>query len=185
MLYLASKSPRRRELLEQLGIQFDVLEIDIDETWNGSSNIRDFIVTLALDKARAGKRLVRPGDQVLAADTEVILDHQILGKPRDAAHAIDMLQRLSGRTHQVLSAVSLIGTEEHNCLNISSVSFKVLTHDECRHYCGTSEPLDKAGAYAIQGMAAAFITRLEGSYSGVMGLPLSETRELLKIAGLI
>ena len=184
MLFLASKSPRRRGLLGQLGIPFEALDIDIDETWNGSAGIRDFIVGLALAKARAGKRLVMPGDIVIAADTEVILDSEILGKPRDEAHAVHMLQRLSGRSHQVLSAVAVIGTTEHTSLNTSRVGFKVLTDDECQRYCATGDPLDKSGAYAIQGLAAAFITRLEGSYSGVMGLPLAETRDLLERAGI-
>lgn len=183
MLYLASKSPRRRELLRQLGVTFEVLETDVDETWDGNSDISDFIITLALDKARAGKCHVPPEDIVLAADTEVVIGDQLLGKPRDATHAVDMLQNLSGRTHQVLSAVALIDMEEHSCLNISRVSFRKLTQEECRNYCDSGEPLDKAGAYAIQGRAAAFITRLEGSFSGVMGLPLSETRELLRNAG--
>lgn len=185
MLFLASKSPRRRELLVQLGVRFEVLEIEIDESWDGSGEAQDFIIALALNKARAGKRHVTPSDTVLAADTEVILDGEILGKPRDEVHAIHMLQRLSGRTHQVLSAIAVIGTDEHTSLNISRVGFKSLTLEECRDYCNTGEPLDKAGAYGIQGRAAAFITRLEGSYSGVMGLPLSETRELLKHAGIL
>lgn len=184
MLFLASKSPRRRELLGQIGIPFQVLETDIDETWDGTGNINNFIVRLALDKARAGKRHTQPGDPVLAADTEVVIDGRILGKPRDSGHAVEMLQSLSGRTHQVLSAVALIGSVEESSLNISRVSFKVLTPEECRSYCNTGEPLGKAGAYAIQGRAAAFITRLEGSFSGVMGLPLSETRELLIKAGI-
>ena len=182
MLFLASKSPRRRELLGQLGIPFEVLAVNIDETWGGGGDINDFIVTLALDKARAGKQLVQPGDAVLAADTEVIIDDQVLGKPRDAQHAVEMLQRLSGRAHRVLSAIAVIGAEERTALNISRVSFKSLTPEECRRYCATGEPLDKAGAYAIQGRAAAFITRLQGSYSGVMGLPLFETGQLLRNA---
>lgn len=185
MLYLASKSPRRRELLQQLGVPFQVLKIDIDETWDGSGAIGDFMVSLALDKARAGKRQLARDDCVLAADTEVVIDDQIQGKPRDETDAVHMLQRLSGRTHQVLSAVALIDTAEHTSLNISRVSFKPLTLEECRDYCKTGEPLDKAGAYAIQGLAAAFITRLEGSYSGVMGLPLFETRTLLKGIGIV
>jgi len=185
MLYLASKSPRRRELLQQLGIPFQVVEIDTDETWDSRGDIRDFMLSLALDKARAGKRGLEREDCVLAADTEVVIDDQVMGKPRDAQHAVHMLQTLSGRTHQVLSAVALIDSAERTALNISRVSFKPLSLAECRDYCKTGEPLDKAGAYAIQGRAAAFITRLEGSYSGVMGLPLSETRELLKQAGII
>lgn len=184
MLYLASKSPRRRELLRRLDVSFEVLETDVDETWDGTGEIDAFLVNLALHKARAGKRLVADNDAVLAADTEVVIDGQILGKPRDEDGAVQMLQTLAGRTHQVFSAIALIYTVERTALKISRVSFKSLSMDECRNYCHHGESLDKAGAYAIQGRAAAFITRLEGSYSGVMGLPLRETRELLQKAGI-
>jgi len=185
MLYLASRSPRRRELLIQLGVRFEVLDIDIDETWDGSGDIKGFMVGLALDKARAGRQRLAQDDCVLAADTEVVIDDKIQGKPRDETDAVHMLQRLSGRTHLVLSAIALIDAAEHTSLSISQVTFKPLTLEQCRDYCHTGEPLDKAGAYAIQGRAAAFITRLEGSYSGVMGLPLAETRALLKCAGVV
>ena len=179
MLYLASRSPRRKELLEQLRVQFKVLEISIDETRDGEENPGDFVVNLALEKARTGKKLVQKGDCVLGSDTEVVLDGRILGKPIDKEHAVNMLGQLSGRTHYVFSAVAVVHDTERTALNISRVSFKLLTPEECRNYCRRGESLDKAGAYAIQGRAAAFITRLDGSYSGVMGLPLIETAELL------
>ena len=181
MLYLASKSPRRRQLLEQLGIEFGILEANIDESWDGREHAGDFVVRLALEKARAGKLLAQGDRVVIAADTEVVLDHQVLGKPKDPEDAAGMLQKLSGRTHHVYSGVAVINKDkEFSALNISRVSFRPLTIEECRNYCSTGEPMDKAGAYAIQGRAAAFISRLEGSYSGVMGLPLFETSELLK-----
>lgn len=179
MLYLSSKSPRRRELLEQLGIRFDVLELAIDENVRELEKPEAFVVRLALEKARAGKKLVQSGAFVLGADTEVVLNDQVLGKPEDEEHAVCMLEQLSGRTHRVLSAVAVIQDTERWALSISRVSFNPLTPAECRKYCRTGESLDKAGAYAIQGRAAAFISRLEGSYSGVMGLPLYETSELL------
>ena len=184
MLYLASKSPRRRELLEKLGVPFEVLEINIDETWNGKENPGDYVVRLALEKARDGRNSVREGDCVVAADTEVVLDNRVLGKPDDEEHAVRMLELLSGRTHHVLSAVAVIRDAEHWTLSTSSVSFKPITQEERREYCRSGEPQDKAGAYAIQGQAAAFITRLEGSFSGVMGLPLEETMELLRNVGI-
>ena len=117
---------------------------------------------------------------MLAADTEVVLDGNILGKPKDRAGAITMLQSLSGRTHEVYSAVALVHKTERALVNVSRVCFKPLGRQECETYCDTGEPFDKSGGYAIQGRAAAFIARLEGSYSGVMGLPLYETSELLK-----
>ena len=117
---------------------------------------------------------------MLAADTEVVLDGALLGKPANRDAAIKMLMALSGRTHEVYSAVALIDATEHVTLNINRVSFKPLTVDECEDYCDTDEPYDKAGGYGIQGRAAAFVCRLEGSYSGVMGLPLYETAQLLK-----
>lgn len=180
-VYLASRSPRRRELLQQLGIEFDIIDVEIDESWDGQEQPADYVCRLALEKAQAGKTKISQPLDVIAADTEVVIDDTILGKPKNKDDAINMLQMLSGRTHQVYSAVALVNKTEQVSLNISQVSFKALSIEECEAYCDSGEPLDKAGAYAIQGGAAAFITRLEGSYSGVMGLPLKETRELLKL----
>jgi nucleoside triphosphate pyrophosphatase len=180
VLYLASKSPRRRELLKQLGVEFETLAVDIEEIWDGKESARDYVSRLALDKAIAGKALAAYNCPVLASDTEVVLDDQILGKPADSDHIISMLMSLSGRTHEVYTAVALLHESEQVVVSINQVSFKKLTEEECQAYCKTGEPLDKAGAYAIQGKAAAFIEKLQGSYSSVMGLPLSETAELLK-----
>ena len=135
---------------------------------------------MAMEKAMAGREMVSNGTPILAADTEVIIDDEILGKPVDDTDAIAMLQKLSGRTHNVYSAVALLNGGKQCFLNRNLVSFRPLTFEECQAYCATGEPFDKAGAYAIQGRAAAFISRIEGSYSGIMGLPLFETAELLE-----
>ena len=179
-IYLASKSPRRRELLEQLDVEYETLDVDIDESWDGEEAAKDYVTRLALEKAEAGREMIENKYPVLAADTEVVIDNEILGKPKDREAAIAMLQKLSGRVHQVYSAVALLGEEEEIKLNVNQVSFKPLTLEECETYCDTEEPFGKAGSYAIQGKAATFISRLEGSYSGVMGLPLFETSQLLK-----
>lgn len=179
VLYLASRSPRRRQLLDQLGIRYEVLDVEIDERWNGTEPARDFVVRLALEKARAGKQIAARPLPVLAADTEVVLDDRVFGKPRDRDEAISMLMALSGRTHLVYSAVALVHGGEETRVNISRVDFRPLTLEECARYWDTGEPSGKAGAYAVQGRAAAFIARLDGSYSGVVGLPLYETAQLL------
>lgn len=181
-IYLASRSPRRRELLEQIGVYYETLAVDLDENPRAGEAPGDYVVRLAIEKGRAGWR--SPGRRqrrpVLGADTCIALDEKVLGKPNSPAHARDMLVRLSGRDHQVLSAVALVqGEREDRRLCTSTVRFRPLAPGEIAAYCETGEPLDKAGAYAIQGRAAAFIEHLEGSYSGVMGLPLFETAELL------
>lgn len=191
-IYLASASPRRRELLKQINVSFETLLLrtrpercDVDETPQAGENPAEYVVRLALAKARAGEvaRDLRrlPKHPVLAADTTVTFDGHILGKPENAHAAEAMLMSLSGRTHTVYTAVALIldGRLEHR-LCASEVHFKDLSTDEVRRYVKTGEPHDKAGAYAIQGKAAAFISNLNGSYSGVMGLPLFETAELLQ-----
>ena len=185
MIYLASKSPRRRELLDQIGVPYEILEVDIDETWQGDP-ARIHVPDLALRKAKAAHASLDGGTDkpILAADTEVFLDDEPLGKPESEDEALEMLMRLSGRTHHVYCAVALLTNIEAVELNISRVSFKPLTETECRAYIASGEALDKAGAYGIQGRAAAFISRLEGSYSAVMGLPLFETAKLLQQAGM-
>lgn len=188
-LYLASASPRRQELLRQVGIGFEVLPSNIVERRAPEETPADYVRRMAREKAQHGfrdmidRRLpVRP---VLGADTEVVLDNEVLGKPRDRAHAAHMLGRLSGRAHTVLSALCLrLPAGEHSVLNENRVRFATLSASDIESYVATGEADDKAGAYAIQGRAAAFIARLEGSYSGVMGLPLYELRELLHQAGL-
>ncbi len=184
MLYLASKSPRRRQLLDLITREYEILAVDIPEEWDGVADPETYVQRLALAKARAGAALVTADDSVLGSDTEVVIDGRILGKPRDRNDAIAMLGMLSGRTHEVYTAVAVvIGSNEDTRINRNRITFRTIEQRECEKYCDTGEPFGKAGAYAIQGLAAAFITRLEGSYSGVMGLPLAETRELL--AGII
>jgi septum formation protein len=187
VIYLASQSPRRRELLAQVGVRFQVLPVEVDETPRPGEAAEALVCRLALEKARAGLGLRPAGDPspVLGADTEVVVDGQVLGKPRDEEDAAAMLARLSGRSHQVLSAVALAnGQHEGGRLSVSTVWFRATRAEDRAAYCATGEPLDKAGAYAIQGLAAVFVERIEGSYSGVMGLPLFETAELLAELGL-
>jgi len=185
MIYLASASPRRRELLIQLGLEFEAMPSNILEERRAGESPAEYVTRVARDKALyvAGLAKTRGlrAHPVLGADTEVVLDGEIFGKPRDRGHGMEMLRRLSGRTHEVLSAVCLIHQDrEHAALSVSRVTLTSLTEAEIAQYWETGEPADKAGAYAIQGKAAAFIARLEGSYSGVMGLPLHELAVLLK-----
>ena len=186
-LYLASGSPRRAALLQQIGVAFEVLSVEVDEAMVGTEAPGDYALRLAMEKARAGWRALPAGRQrpVLGADTIVIAGDQIMGKPSDRQQAIAMLRALSGTTHQVITAVALAGEQEDACSQCSHVTFRTLTLRECEAYWDTGEPRDKAGAYAIQGLAAMFIMRLDGSYSGVMGLPLYETTELLKTFGIV
>jgi septum formation protein len=187
MIYLASASPRRRELLDQLGVAYELLHVEVDESRLPGESPETYVNRLALAKARAGwddvagKRLLQP---VLGADTIVVCGNQIYGKPADAAQAEVMLGHLSGREHRVLSAVALVGRRVATALSLSTVRFRPLRASEIRAYIATGEPFGKAGGYAIQGQAAMFVERLEGSYSGVMGLPLFETANLLQTAGL-
>lgn len=185
--YLASASPRRKQLLEQLGLHFEVVVAEVDETPLPGEAPRDYVVRVARLKvedttARLRKRrLSRP---VLAADTAVVLEGAILGKPRDRAEGLGMLARLSGRRHQVLSAVALLSDGElRTALSESEVRFRAISPEEAAAYWDSGEPQDKAGGYGIQGLGALFVERLEGSYSGVMGLPLFETAALLQKAG--
>ncbi|TDY01072.1 Maf family protein [Thiohalophilus thiocyanatoxydans] len=185
-LYLASASPRRRELLAQIGMRYQLLNVSISEIRLDDETAENYVRRVARDKARAGRQLLARDDSrpVLGADTVVMVDDSVLGKPRDRAEALSMLQQLSGREHQVLSSVALIDSEERLALNRTQVSFRKLGRVECERYWDTGECRDKAGAYAIQGYAAAFVRELRGSYSGVMGLPLYETAQLLQQAGI-
>jgi septum formation protein len=182
MLFLASQSPRRRELLCQLGLEFGVLDVDVPERREPGEPALDYVSRVAREKAGAGllQVVAVQGAIVIGADTEVVLDDEVFGKPTNAADAARMLRRLSGRTHRVVSVVWAVsaGREEH-ALCESSVAFAELTDAQITAYVATEEPFGKAGAYAIQGRAAAFVRRLEGSYSGVMGLPLWETADVL------
>ena len=180
---LASVSPRRRELLTQIGVPHKVVGAHIDETAHPGEMPRDYVTRMARQKALA----VRDRGEalpVLAADTTVVLDDVIYGKPRDRDEGVAMLQRLSARTHEVMTAVAIADPRGVALrLNVSSVRFRKLSPEECNAYWETGEPHDKAGGYAVQGAAAVFIESLSGSYSGVMGLPLFETAELLRAAG--
>ena len=188
-VYLASASPRRQELLQSVGLRFAVITADIDETHRAGEPPDRFVQRLAKEKAQqVAARLVnqnRTVHPVIAADTCVVIDDQVLGKPRHRDHAVQMLRRLSGRSHEVLTAVVVYrGNDILSAVSRSRVKFKPLSDDEIMHYCRTPEPLDKAGAYAIQGLASGFVEHLEGSYTGVVGLPMFELRMLLVCAGI-
>lgn len=187
-LYLASQSPRRRELLTQIGIDFLALNVQIPEIPEPIETPVAFVKRMAITKALAGwhdpQRIQHL--PVLGADTIVVLENQILGKPATVEQGIAMLTALSNRTHAVMTAVALVSEQQEVVeLSTSKVTFRTLSLAEIQRYWETGEPQDKAGAYAIQGFAATFVSYLEGSYSGVMGLPLFETAELLKKFGII
>jgi septum formation protein len=185
-LLLASGSPRRADLLRTLGVAFRVLDVEVDETTRMGEAPVDYVRRLARDKARAGHAVA--GDAslpVLAADTTVVLDGAILGKPLDDADARAMLARLAGRTHEVLTGVAVIDARglPVDTVLATRVRFRALTPAEIAAYVASGEPLDKAGAYGIQGLGGALVERIEGSYSNVVGLPLAETLALLDAAG--
>lgn len=181
MLFLASKSPRRRELLTRLDVAFDVIDLDVAEQRGAGEGALDYVLRVAREKARAGLAQVGHADAlVLGSDTEVVLGDEVFGKPRDALDAADMLRRLSGGTHRVVSAVVVASAQrEVDAVSISEVTFAPLTERQITRYIASGEYAGKAGAYAIQGQAEVLIERIAGSYSGVMGLPLHETARLL------
>lgn len=195
-IYLASKSPRRRELLTQIGVRFDLMlfrgppreDSETDETPLPGEAPETYARRVALAKALHGARLIawrkliaRP---ILAADTTLDVDGEIVGKPRDGADATAILERLSGRSHRVITAVALAHGGASECLaNVSEVRFRNLDTEEIRRYVASAEPLDKAGAYGIQGRAAMFVAEIRGSHSGIVGLPLCETSLLLRKFG--
>lgn len=187
MLYLASQSPRRRELLGRLGLPFGIIDLDIPEHRQPGEAAEEYVRRVAREKAGAGLLQVvgNPAAVVLGSDTEVVLDDEVFGKPRDAGDAAAMLRKLSGRTHQVISAVSLVSpSREAQTVSVSDVTFAALTEAQIAAYLAGDQWQGKAGAYAIQGFAETFITKLSGSYSGVMGLPVHETAMLLRQFGL-
>ncbi|MFN7222267.1 MAG: Maf family protein [Burkholderiales bacterium] len=197
IIYLASKSPRRRELLKQIGVQYELLlmretapRVDIDESPRPEETPHAYVERVVRLKADVALRAMcdrkLPDRPILTADTTVTLDGHILGKPENQDDAISMLKRLSGQTHQVLTAV-MVTTEkdQHKVLTTSFVTFAQLSEEEIRAYVESGEPMDKAGAYGVQGRAARFISKLSGSYSGVVGLPLYETANLLKLANVV
>lgn len=192
-IYLASQSPRRRELLKQIGVNFEVLllradvgrGLDVNETPHAGEVPEEYVQRISCEKSATGYAMLRyrslPAAPVLAADTAVILDGKILGKPDSPAHAAEMLRLLSGREHKVLTAVAVaMGDHVEMAMSSSTVRFCTLDEDRIRRYLFSREGKDKAGGYAIQGLAGAFVANLSGSYSGVVGLPLCETVELLK-----
>ncbi|EOY5382201.1 Maf family protein [Cronobacter dublinensis] len=179
-LYLASGSPRRQELLGMLGVSFERLVPGVEEQRAEKEAPQDYVTRLARDKARAGVVLAARDLPVLGADTIVVLDGDVLEKPRDAAHAAEMLRRLSGQTHQVMTAVALADSlRVRERLVITRVTFRALTAQDIAAYVESGEPMDKAGAYGIQGLGGCFVRSIEGSYHAVVGLPLVETWELL------
>ncbi|OBW94282.1 Maf family protein [Gallibacterium salpingitidis] len=180
-IYLGSNSPRRLQLLQQLGLSVEVLKAEIDETPFPQEQAQDYVLRMANNKNQKIQQCYPNHYPLLTADTCIAFNKHIIGKPSSAEHAIEMLHSLSGKTHQVLTAIAIANQDQLlSHLQISEVTFKPLTDIEIKNYVATGEPLDKAGAYAIQGLAAAFISHLSGSYSGVMGLPLFETAELLQ-----
>ncbi|MGN2250768.1 Maf family protein [Frateuria sp. GZRe14] len=188
MLYLASQSPRRRELLQQLGVAYTTLDVDVPEIRARDESPEQYVGRVARDKAQAGLALVAnvAGALVVGSDTEVVLEGEVFGKPSDAAQAAAMLRRLSGRTHAVISAVWGVDAQQaRRELCISKVRFAPLDEAAIATYVATGEPFGKAGGYAIQGRGAALVEHLEGSYSGVMGLPLFETARLLRGFGVL
>ncbi|HEY9200301.1 MAG TPA: Maf family protein [Gammaproteobacteria bacterium] len=180
---LASASPRRRELLQQIQVSYALLPVDIDESPLPGEAPEQLVQRLAQQKAAAGFAL-QPRRPALGSDTIVVIDNEALGKPVDRQHAIEMLGKLSGRSHQVMTAVAVCSEDKQSCvLNTSEVQFCELSAEQIEAYWQTGEPLGKAGGYGIQGLAAQFIVTISGSYSGIMGLPLYETAELLKQHG--
>lgn len=184
-LILGSGSPRRADLMRQIGLDFSVLSPDIDETAETSETARDYVERMALNKADAIRERIGGNDPVLCADTTVALDGQILGKPEGHRHGIAMLQALSGRVHEVISAVVVSdGRVTERQLVETIVRFRPLTLEELEAYWSTGEPVDKAGSYGIQGLGAVFVESITGSYSNVVGLPLTETALMLRAFGI-
>jgi septum formation protein len=190
LIYLASASPRRRELLEQLGLSLERIHADIDESVRHGEAAADYTLRLAEEKAAAGWQVVQqgalPSHPLLAADTTVTLGGEIFGKPADADDARRMLRAFSGRRHQVVTALAVRqGEQVESAVSITEVTFRRLSASDIERYLATGEPFDKAGAYGIQGKAGVFVERIDGSFTGVMGLPLFETAQLLGRFGLI
>lgn len=183
MLILASASPRRTELLQQIAVPHQTQAADINESVLRDETPLAYVQRMATEKALAVAKQ-HPQAWVLGADTSVVLGEHIFGKPRDRAEALDMLTRLSGKTHQVITAITLAGPQTLHAHSLSEVRFRTITPTEAANYWASGEPADKAGSYAIQGQAAVFVEHIAGSYSGIMGLPLFETAQLLQRAGL-
>ena len=183
-IILASASPRRKELLDQIKVTYKVHPVDLDESPLPDELPLDYVQRLAAEKSAACVAQLKTEIPVLAADTAVILGKVIMGKPKNQADALSMLTQLSGKTHQVYSAISLRGREHSLAVSITEVTFRCLTEREMLDYWRSGEPVDKAGSYAIQGMGGLFVESIKGSFSGVVGLPLFETAELLSKQGI-
>jgi len=183
-LILASASPRRSELLKQIGLQHTIQVADIDETPLHQEKPADYVLRVAHAKSLAIQQHSPKNSIILAADTSVVLADTIMGKPENLQHAIAMLGSLSDNTHQVYSAVSIRGQQTQQVLSVSNVTFRAISEQEIIQYWDTGEPADKAGAYAVQGLASIFIQSIHGSFSGIMGLPLFETAQLLANEGI-
>jgi len=182
-LYLASTSPRRREILASLELDFTVIPVDVDESPRDGETPGDMALRLAVAKSEAAN--VSGDGLVLGADTVVVIDGHALGKPKDEADCLAMLEMLSGREHTVLTGIALHGPEgTRTALSETTVHFREISRDEAIAYWQSGEPCDKAGAYAVQGLGGVFVERIEGSYSGVVGMPVFETAALLASAGL-
>jgi septum formation protein len=180
-IVLASASPRRAELLQQIGLDFDVAPSDIDESVHVGESVVDYVQRMAASKAAVARQQHQSEDIIIAADTTVAIDNTILGKPDDEAHCLEMLARLSGRIHMVHTAVVVSQLDYvGKALSSSEVSFRHIDVAEAKNYWLTGEPKDKAGSYAIQGKGATFVDKITGSYSGVVGLPLYELTQLLR-----
>jgi septum formation protein len=186
LLHLASQSPRRSELLTQIGVIHTIIKVDVDETPHRGEQPEEYVVRLAREKALAGRTELDQPDSplVLAADTSVVVAGRILGKPTDESDALEMLRLLSDRSHWVFSGVALAGDGIASRISSSKVTFCHVTPEQALAYWNSAEPADKAGGYGIQGLGSLFISRIEGSFSGVMGLPLFETAQLLRQAGI-
>ncbi len=183
-IILASASPRRQELLNQIKVAYRVHPVDLDETPRPDEAPLAYVQRLAAEKSAACTELLGDGLPVLAADTAVVLGDLIMGKPKDRDDALAMLRQLSGKMHRVYSAISLRGREHGQAVSITEVTFRVLTEGEIAVYWQSGEPADKAGSYAIQGLGGVFVESISGSFSGVVGLPLFETAELLSRQGI-
>ncbi len=182
-LHLASSSPRRSQILEHMGLEFSAAGVDVDERRRPGESADDMVLRLAAEKAFAAA--AEPGTVVLGADTAVVLDDVVFGKPADRADALRMLARLSGRRHQVMTGVAVrAGSATTSALSVTEVTFREIGPDEALDYWHSGEPCGKAGAYAIQGLGGAFVESIAGSYTGVVGLPVLETAELLRSAGI-
>lgn len=180
-IILASASSRRQTLLKQIGVTFEVMTVDIDETPRKHELPHHYVKRLSEEKARTAFEQSTKQRPVLGADTTVAINGMVLGKPQHQEEAIDMLMMLSGKTHQVMTAVTVLNQQcEQSIVNITEVTFANITRQQAHTYWQTGEPSDKAGAYAIQGLAAVWITNIKGSFSSVMGLPLYETAQLLR-----